>query len=236
MTAHAAADYPGYWAKLARDCLVWHRPFTQALDESNAPFCKWFADGLLNASYNCLDRHLQTIPNRVAVIFEADDGRVTRITYKELYHRVCELANGLKSLGVAKGDRILIYLPMSIEAIVAMQACARIGAIHSVVFGGFSAKSMNERIADAGAKLVITDRCHFSTASEARFAIDRPPLARDSLRTGVEIPIRRTPEEYPDPRSDDERAGLWPAAGRRSSRCNRTPIQRNIPGRSRTAR
>ena len=156
LCAKAAADYPGYWAKLARDNLVWHKPFTQTLDESNAPFYKWFEDGELNASYNCLDRHLETTPNRTAVIFEADDGTITKVTYKELYHRVCQFANGLKQLGIGKGDRVLVYLPMSIEAIVAMQACARIGAIHSVVFGGFSAKSVNERIVDAGAKLVIT--------------------------------------------------------------------------------
>jgi acetyl-CoA synthetase len=156
LVAASDADYAGYWAKLARDNLVWHKPFTQVLDESNAPFYKWFADGELNASYNSLDRHLGTIPNRVAVIFEADDGNVTKVTYKQLYHRVCQLANGLKNLGIGKGDRVLVYLPMSIEAIVAMQACARIGAIHSVVFGGFSAKSVNERIVDAGAKLVIT--------------------------------------------------------------------------------
>ncbi len=152
LCAQAAADYPGYWARLARDNLVWHKPFTEVLDESNAPFYKWFADGELNASYNCLDRHLGTIPNRPAVIFEADDGTVTKVTYKQLYHRVCQLANGLKSLGIKTGDRVLVYLPMSIEAIVAMQACARIGAIHSVVFGGFSAKSINERIVDAGAE------------------------------------------------------------------------------------
>ncbi|HSN46713.1 MAG TPA: acetate--CoA ligase [Casimicrobiaceae bacterium] len=156
LVAEANKDYGGYWAKLARDNLIWHKPFTQTLDESEAPFYKWFADGQLNASYNCLDRHLDTTPNRCAIIFEADDGTVTRVTYKQLYERVCQFANGLKKLGIKKGDRVLIYLPMSIEAVVAMQACARIGAIHSVVFGGFSAKSVQERIVDAGARLVIT--------------------------------------------------------------------------------
>ena len=175
MCARAEADYAGYWAKLARDCLTWQRPFTQALDESKAPFYRWFADGTINASYNCLDRHLQTIPNRTAIIFEADDGTVTRVTYKELYHRVCQFANALKKLGIEKGDRVLIYLPMSIEAVVAMQACARIGAIHSVVFGGFSAKSVNERIADAKAKLVIT--------------------ADGQYRGGKEIPLKSAVDE-----------------------------------------
>src|SRR5512142_2367573 len=92
MVANAEKDYAGYWAKLARDNLVWRKPFTKALDESNAPFYKWFEDGLINASYNCLDRHLDTIPNHTAIIFEADDGKVTRVSYKELYHRVCQFA------------------------------------------------------------------------------------------------------------------------------------------------
>ncbi len=180
MCASAEADYAGYWAKLARDNLVWHKPFTQTLDETNAPFYKWFADGQLNASYNCLDRHLGTTPNRLAVIFEGDDGNVTKVTYKELYHRVCQFANGLKSLGIKSGDRVLIYLPMSIEAIVAMQACARIGAIHSVVFGGFSAKSVNERIVDAGAKLVITADGQFRGGKE----ISLKPAVDEALAMG----------------------------------------------------
>ena len=135
---------------------MWKKPFTKVLDESNAPFYKWFDDGEMNVSYNCLDKHLATQPDKTAIIFEADDGKVTKITYKDLYHRVCQFANGLKALGAKKGDRVIIYLPMSIEAVVAMQACARIGAIHSVVFGGFSAKSLHERITDASASLVIT--------------------------------------------------------------------------------
>ena len=156
MCREAERDFEGFWAKLAREELNWTRPFTKTLDESNAPFFKWFHDGELNASANCLDRHLRTQPDKVAIVFEADDGKVTRVTYKELYHRVCQFANGLKSLGVQKGERVLIYMPMSIEAVVAMQACARIGATHSVVFGGFSAKSVQERIVDAGAVAIIT--------------------------------------------------------------------------------
>jgi acetyl-CoA synthetase len=156
LCTEADQDYTGYWARLAREFVLWRKPFTQVLDESNPPFFKWFADGTLNASVNCLDRHLQSQPDKVAIIFEADDDKVTRVTYKDLYHRVCAMANGLKSLNIRKGDRVLIYLPMSIEAVVAMQACARIGAIHSVVFGGFSAKSVQERIIDAGAVAVLT--------------------------------------------------------------------------------
>jgi acetyl-CoA synthetase len=156
LCAEADQDFTGFWARLAREHVLWHKPFTQILDESNAPFFKWFADGTVNASFNCLDRHLQTQPDKVAIIFEADDGKVTKVTYKELYRRVCMLANGLKSRKIKKGDRVLIYMPMSVEAVVAMQACARIGAIHSVVFGGFSAKSVQERIIDAGAVAVLT--------------------------------------------------------------------------------
>jgi len=157
MCAAAGRDFPGFWADLARETLAWHKPFTKVLDESRAPFYTWFEDGEMNVSYNCLDRNLeQGNGERVAIIFEADDGKVTRVTYRDLYHRVCRLANGLKSLGVKKGDRVVIYMPMSIEGIAAMQACARLGATHSVVFGGFSAKSLHERIVDAGAVAVIT--------------------------------------------------------------------------------
>ncbi len=156
LCAEAEQDFTGFWARQAREHLAWRRPFSEVLDESNAPFFKWFADGQLNASYNCLDRHLQTQPEKTAIIFEADDGQVTRISYKQLYRHVCMMANGLRSLGIKKGERVIIYMPMSIEVVAAMQACARIGAIHSVVFGGFSAKSLQERIIDAGASAVIT--------------------------------------------------------------------------------
>jgi acetyl-CoA synthetase len=156
LCAEAERDYTGFWARLAREHLLWHKPFSQVLDDSNPPFFRWFADGLLNASYNCLDRHLDTQPDKTAILFEADGGAVTRVSYRDLYHRVCRFANGLKSLGVKLGDRVVIYMPMSVEAVVAMQACARIGAIHSVVFGGFSSKSLHERIQDAGAVAVVT--------------------------------------------------------------------------------
>jgi acetyl-CoA synthetase len=156
MSKAAHDDYEGYWAKLARENIQWHKPFTKILDESNAPFFKWFEDGELNVSYNCLDKHLTTQPEKTALIFEADDGTVTKVNYRELHARVCQFANALKARGIKKGDRVVIYLPMSIEAVVAMQGCARIGAIHSVVFGGFSAKSLHERIIDAKAVAIIT--------------------------------------------------------------------------------
>jgi acetyl-CoA synthetase len=152
----AERDYTGFWAKLARQYLIWHKSFTRVLDDSNPPFYKWFDDGELNVSWNCLDRHLATQADKTAIIFESDEGEVIHCSYRELHAQVCRFANGLKSLGIRQGDRVVIYMPMRIEAVVAMQACARIGAIHSVVFGGFSAKSVHERIVDAGACVVIT--------------------------------------------------------------------------------
>ena len=156
LCAQAQKDPDGFWRRLAMEHVLWRKPFSQVLDESKAPFYRWFADGQLNASYNCLDRNLENgNADKTAIIFEADDGAVTRVTYRELHAKVCQFANGLRALGYKKGDRAIIYLPMSIEAVVAMQACARLGVIHSVVFGGFSAKSVQERIVDAGASLVI---------------------------------------------------------------------------------
>jgi len=150
-------DPEGFWGRLARQALHWTKPFTKVLDESRAPFYEWFGDGELNVSANCLDTNLKNgNANKVAIIFESDSGEVNRVTYQQLYERVCQFANGLKSLGYKAGDRSIIYLPMSVEAVVAMQACARLGITHSVVFGGFSAKSLHERITDVGASLVIT--------------------------------------------------------------------------------
>lgn len=150
-------DFEGTWARLARENLVWGKPFTKTLNQGNKPFYKWFEDGELNASANCLDKHIGTpVENKTAIIFEADDGAVTKVSYKELLSKVGQFANALKAQGIKKGDRVLIYMPMTIEGVVAMQACARIGATHSVVFGGFSAKSLQERIIDAGAVAVIT--------------------------------------------------------------------------------
>ncbi|MBC7730831.1 MAG: acetate--CoA ligase [Bacteriovorax sp.] len=157
LCAEAEADYEGFWARQARELLTWKTPFTTVLDESNAPFFKWFEDGTLNASYNCLDRQVEAgLGDKVAIIFEADDGKVTKATYSDLLARTCQLANAMKARGVQRGDRVAIYLGMSIEGVVAMQACARLGAIHTVIFGGFSAQSLRDRIADTGAVMVIT--------------------------------------------------------------------------------
>ncbi len=153
----AQRDFEGFWARLARENVLWSKPFTKTLDESNVPFYKWFDDGELNASANCLDKHMGTpTENKTAVVFEADDGTVTKTTYKELLLKVGQFANALKAQGIQKGDRVLVYMPMTLEGVIAMQACARIGAIHSVVFGGFSAKAVQERIIDVGAVAVIT--------------------------------------------------------------------------------
>jgi acetyl-CoA synthetase len=157
LCAEAASNFEGFWGRLAREHLSWTKPFTQVLDESNPPFYRWFDDGELNVSANCLDVHLNHgRADKTALIFETDDGRVERVSYRQLLARVCRLANGLKSLGYKKGDRAIIYMPMSIEAVVAMQACVRLGMTHSVVFGGFSAKSLQQRLIDVEASLVMT--------------------------------------------------------------------------------
>ncbi|RZJ08291.1 MAG: acetate--CoA ligase [Rubrivivax sp.] len=156
LVAEAENDYAGYWARLARELLSWQTPFTKTLNDSDAPFFKWFEDGKLNVSYNCLDRHVEAGKGgKTALIFEADDGAVTNVTYAELLARTNQLANALKARGIKKGDRVVIYMPMSVEGVIAMQACARIGATHSVVFGGFSAQSLRDRIQDAGAVALI---------------------------------------------------------------------------------
>jgi acetyl-CoA synthetase len=157
LCAKAQEDYEGYWGDLAKEKLDWIEPFEQVLDESDAPFVRWFEGGKLNVAQQCIDRHLKTRKNKTAILFEGDRGDVENITYLNLYHRVNQFANMLKEdFGVRKGDRVVIYMPMIPEAAYAMLACARIGAIHSVVFGGFSAEALRDRIEDAGAKVVIT--------------------------------------------------------------------------------
>lgn len=152
----ATRDHKGFWGRAAREQLTWHKPFETVLDEREAPHYKWFSDGTLNVSVNCLDRHLETRGDQTAIIFEGEPGDVRRLTYRDLHREVSLFANALQAKGITKGDRVVIYMPMVPEAAIAMLACARIGAIHSVVFGGFSVESLKDRIEDAGAKAVVT--------------------------------------------------------------------------------
>lgn len=152
----AQNNHEGFWANQARNELSWQQPFSKVLDSSNAPHYRWFYDGTINVSYNCIDRHLDSIGNKTAIVFEGEKGDTRQLSYQQLHDDVCQFANGLKSIGIRKGDRVVIYMPMVPEAAIAMLACTRIGAIHSVVFGGFSAESLKDRIEDAGAVCVIT--------------------------------------------------------------------------------
>ncbi len=196
----ADADRDGFWAEQARS-LHWHTPFTQVLDWTNPPFAQWFADGELNVAYNCLDRHVAAgNGDRVALLWEGEPGDERRITYAELTEEVKRTANVLKQLGIGAGDRVAIYLPMIPEAIVAMLAVARIGAIHSVIFGGFSADSLRSRIDDAGAKLVITADGGYrkGRVSPLKPAVDQALGDRgEGLQESVEhvLVVRRTDNE-----------------------------------------
>ena len=152
----AKADPEAFWAELADKELHWFQKWDTVLDWQ-PPFAKWFVNGKINISYNCLDRHLTTWRrNKAALIWEGEPGDSRTLTYAQLHREVCQFANALKHLGVQKGDRVGIYMPMIPEAAIAMLACARIGAAHSVVFGGFSAEALRDRLIDAKAKLVIT--------------------------------------------------------------------------------
>ncbi len=208
LVAEAERDEQGFWGRLATEGLDWHTPFTKVLDESRAPFYTWFEDGTLNASYNCLDRHIENgLGDKTAIIFESDDGQVNRVSYSELRSRVCRLANALRARGVVKGDRVVIYMPMSIEGVVAMQACARIGATHSVVFGGFSAKSLNERIVDAQAVAVITadEQVRGGRALPLKAIVDEALAAGGTDAVKSVIVYRRTGGDV----KWDDRHDLW---------------------------
>jgi len=171
----AKEDPQRFWASLAEQELKWEKKWSKIL-EWDPPFAKWFVGGKLNASVNCLDRHLDTPrKNKVALFWEGENGERSTFTYYQLYENVCRLANVLKDLGIKKGDRVAIYLPMIPEAVIAMLACARIGAPHNVVFGGFSAEALRERINDAGARLLIT--------------------ADGSYRRGKVIPLKENADE-----------------------------------------
>ena len=179
----AKDDYEGFWARFAKEKISWHKPFTKTLNESNAPFYKWFEDGELNVAYQCIDRHLDTQKNKAAIIFEGDNGDKRVLTYLELSYEVNKTANMFKNqFGIQKGDRVVLYMPMIPEAAVVMLACAKIGAIHSVVFGGFSAEALRDRIIDASAKLVVT--------ADGAFRKGKPymlkPIVDEALSSGCE--------------------------------------------------
>jgi acetyl-CoA synthetase len=196
---HAGNDYTGFWAQLARQEIVWHTPFTVSLDEATAPNYRWFTDGRLNVSYNCLDVHLAERGSKTAIIFEGEPGDTRRLTYQELHAEVCRFANALKAQGVAKGDRVAIYLPLVPEAVIAMHACNRIGAVHSVVFGGFSAPALKDRIEDTGAKVLITadggwrggHAVELKAAADKALAAGCPSIKRVIVlkRTGQPVPM-----------------------------------------------
>lgn len=202
----AAADPLGFWADLARGELQWQRPFTVTLDDSRAPNYRWFTDGELNVSVNCLDVHLAELGHKSAIIFEGEAGDTRRLSYRELHAEVCRFANAMRALGIGRGDRVVIYMPMVPEAVIAMQACARIGAIHSVVFGGFSALSLKDRIEDAGARLLITadGGRRGGQVIELKAATDKA-LASGCASIERVIVLRRTAQTVPMQRGRD----LW---------------------------
>jgi len=175
----ATEDYEGFWGDAAREKITWMKPFSNTLDESNFPFVKWLEGGKLNVSSQCIDRHLEVRKNKAAIIFEGDRGDKQIITYLELSYNVNKFANLLKNeFGVKKGDRVVIYMPMIPEAAYAMLACARIGAIHSIVFGGFSAEALKDRIEDAAAKVIIT--------ADGAFRKDKPYMLKNVVDEAIE--------------------------------------------------
>jgi len=193
----AISDYEGFWKDFADEKIDWIEPYDTLLDESDAPFYKWFSNGKLNVSNQCIDRHLAEKSEQNAIIFEGDKGDVQHITYGQLSERVNKLANLLKNkFNVKKGDRVVLYMPMIPEAAYAMLACTRLGAIHSIVFGGFSSEALKDRIEDAGAKLVIT--------ADGAYRKGKPymlkPVVDDALSTGAKsieavLVVKRNNEE-----------------------------------------
>ncbi|DAB40972.1 MAG TPA: acetate--CoA ligase [Sulfurovum sp. UBA12169] len=179
----AKEDYEGFWGDYAKEKIDWFKPFDMVLNESEAPFYKWFEGGQLNVAHQCIDRHLLTRKNKAAIIFEGDNGDQQVLTYRELAYEVNKTANMFKNqFGITKGDRVVLYMPMIPEAAISMLACAKIGAIHSVVFGGFSAEALRDRIIDAQAKLVVT--------SDGAYRKGNPymlkPVVDEALSTGCE--------------------------------------------------
>ncbi|HEX5047077.1 MAG TPA: acetate--CoA ligase [Gammaproteobacteria bacterium] len=193
------ADSEAFWAKQARERLVWMQPFKQVKDTSfdaNDLHVRWFADGKLNVAANCLDRHLATRADQTAILWEPDDpnGEVRLLSYRELHEQVCRLANALKRLGVAKGDRVTIYMPMIPETVVAMLACARIGAVHSVVFGGFSPEALKGRIEDCASRVVVTadEGVRGGKKVPLKANVDEALSAVKGVKTDAVVVVKRT--------------------------------------------
>ena len=195
--AWAKADPQGFWAEQARELLTWSTPFEEVLDWSGAPVARWFADGTINAAYNAVDRHVEAgHGDRVAIYFEGEPGDTRALTYADLQREVSKAANALVALGVSTGDRVAVYMPLIPEAVIAMLACARIGAPHSVVFGGFSAEALHSRILDAEAKLVITSDGGYrrGAASALKPAVDEA-LAKGAPTVAHVLVVRRTGQD-----------------------------------------
>ncbi len=194
----AAADRLAFWDRQARDLLAWERPWEEVLDWSNPPFPKWYTGGTLNVAYNCVDRHVEAgYGDQVAYYWEGEPGDTRTLTYSDLKREVSKAANALLALGVEKGDRVAIYMPMIPETAIAMLACARIGAPHSVVFGGFSADALKGRIQDADARVVITSDGGYrrGAASPLKPAVDEALTECPDVRSV--LVVRRTGKEVP---------------------------------------
>ena len=189
----AADDYLDFWHRQALQRISWHKEPTQVLDDSNPPFFKWFVDGELNISFNCLDRHLDEHGDQVAYHWVGEPGDIRTLTYKDLHSEVCRFANGLLSLGVEKGDRVAIYMGMVPELPIAMLACARLGLVHSVVFGGFSSDALSSRILDADARVVITQDGAWRAGNVVQ------------LKANADVALASTPDVQPRRRSEADR-------------------------------
>jgi acetyl-CoA synthetase len=224
--ARSMEDPEGFWAEVARE-LHWFKPFTKVLDWK-PPFVRWFEDGQLNVSYNCLDRHLSTWRrNKVALKWEGEPGETRALTYQELHREVCKFANALKSLGISKGDRVAIYMPMIPETAIAMLGCARIGAPHSVVFGGFSAESVRDRIIDAGCAAVITADGGYRRGKiiPLKEAVDKAVAQTPSVRHVIVVERAGNPIEMTGGRDH-----FWaPLVSKQSAECPAEPVDAEHP-------
>ncbi len=192
-----AQDIEWYWGEVAKD-LDWFKPWTKVLDDSNAPFFKWFVDGKINITHNAVDRHMKTErKNKVAYIWEGETGEVKKLTYRDLYIEVNKFANALKSLGIRKGDRVGLYMPMVLELPIAMLACAKIGAVHSVVFSGFSAKALRDRVNDCEAKLVITCDGFYRKGKIIQSKLSADEALKDAPSVKNMVVVRRIGDAVP---------------------------------------